>query len=92
MTSLPVKQIAKRKPRPIKDDDGIEVREGDVIHFSYGIPPVGVKAPVINRNGKLIVITKGHNPPECPLSSLRKHIGNFWVEMTPQARYERVGK
>ncbi len=68
---------AKRK---IKDDDGIEVREGDVIHFCYGIPTVGVNAPVIKRDGKLIVITKGHNPPECPLNSIRRHVGNFWVK------------
>lgn len=66
--------------RPIKDDDGIEVREGDVIHFGYGIPPIGVMAPVVLRDGKLIAITKGHNPPECPVASLRRHVGNFWVE------------
>jgi hypothetical protein len=66
--------------RPVKDDDGNEVREGDVIHFSYGIPPVGVRAPVISRDGKLIVITKGHNPSECPLSSLRRHVECFWIE------------
>lgn len=75
--------------RPIKDDDGIEVREGDVVHFGYGIPPVGVRAPVINRNGRLIAITEGHKPAECPVDQLRKHVGNFWVELTPKARKER---
>ena len=66
--------------RPIRDDDGIAVKAGDVIHFAYGIPPVRVKAAVIDRDGKLIVITVGHKPPECPLATLRKHVENFWVE------------
>ncbi len=78
--------------RAIKDDDGIEVREGDIIHFGYGIPPVGVKAPVISRDGKLIVLTKGHKPSECSLSTLRKHVGNFWVELTNEQRKERERK
>ena len=68
----------------IKDDDGVEVREGDMIHFAYGIPPVGVIAPIICRDGKLIVITKGHKPEECPLASLRKHVSNFWIEREPK--------
>lgn len=69
---------ARRKV--IRDDDGVEVREGDVIHFSYGIPPVGVRATVIRREGELIVLTPGHNPPECPLRIFRESAGNFWVE------------
>lgn len=64
----------------VKDDDGVEVREGDVIHFAYRRYAVGVIAPVICRDGKLIVITKGHNPEECPLASLRKHVSSFWIE------------
>lgn len=64
----------------IRDADGVEVREGDIVHFSYGIPPVGVNAPIIRRNGKLIAVTKGHNPPECPLRTLEHHVGAFWVE------------
>jgi len=55
-------------PKPIKDSDGTEVKEGDIIHFSYGIPPVGVRAPVVMRGGKLIALTTGHNPSECPVS------------------------
>ncbi len=64
----------------IKDEDGTVVKEGDVIHFSYGIPPTGVDAPVISRNGKLIAVTTGHNPPECPLSTLKKYVGNFYIK------------
>jgi hypothetical protein len=64
----------------IKDADGVEVREGDIIHFSYGIPPIGVNAPVIRRDGKLIAITAGHNPPECLVRMLERHVGYFWVD------------
>jgi hypothetical protein len=63
----------------ILDGDGVEVTEGCTIRFSYGIPPVGVTAPVINRNGKLIAITKGHNPAECPVRELEGHVGYFRV-------------
>ncbi len=62
------------------DCEGVEVRAGDIVHFSYGIPPVGVSAPVVRRGGKLIAITKGHNPEQCPVSELEEHVGVFWVE------------
>jgi hypothetical protein len=64
----------------MKDSDGVEINEGDVIHFTYGIPPVGVEAPIISRDGELIAITAGHNPAECKLSNLSRHIDYFWVE------------
>ena len=67
----------------IKDADGKWVRNGCTILFSYGIPPVRVEAPVIRRGSKLIVVTKGHNPAECPLSELRDHVGEFWVIKEP---------
>lgn len=65
---------------PVRDADGVAVQAGDVIHFSYGIPPVGVIAPVVERNGKLVAITEGHRPPECELSALKRHVGEFWIE------------
>jgi len=48
--------------RKIVDDDGVEVTAGCVIHFSYGAPGVGVDAPVIERDGRLIALTPGHKP------------------------------
>ena len=68
-----------------KDNDGVEVCEGDTLHFAYGIPPVGVEAPVICRDGKLIAITKGHKPGECPVADLRRHVEYFWVERSAKA-------
>jgi hypothetical protein len=66
--------------RPIKDEDGIEVKEGDFIRFAYGIPPVVVRAEVISRDGKLIALTPGHKPDECSLRQLRKHVGDFNID------------
>ncbi len=66
--------------RVIRDDDGVEVTPGCVVRFSYGIPPIGVRAEVIERGGRLIASTPGHNPPECGMASLRKHVGSFWIE------------
>jgi len=62
----------------IKDSEGNIIRAGDVIGFSYGIPPRGVKAPVIERDGKLIAITKGNTPSECELGKLKKYVGEFF--------------
>lgn len=63
----------------IKDSDGTVVTEGCHVHFSYGIPPVGVLALVVERNGKLIALTPGHNPEQCPVAALKKYVCEFWV-------------
>ncbi len=60
------------------DADGNEVRDGDLIFFAYGIPPVGVEARVVNRSGKLVALTPGHKPSECDLSKIKKHVGEFY--------------
>jgi hypothetical protein len=62
----------------LKDDEGIPTGAGDTICFSYGIPPVPVKAKVIERGGKLIALCTGHNPPEINLRSLRKCVCHWW--------------
>ena len=41
----------------VLDGDGKEVRAGCTIGFSYGIPPIGVAAPVIERDGELVALT-----------------------------------
>jgi hypothetical protein len=63
----------------IVDSDGIEVTAGCQINFAYGIPPVPVTAAVIERKGVLIALTPGHNPSEARVSTLMKHVGDFWV-------------
>lgn len=63
----------------MKDDDGFEVGAGDWISFSYGIPPVGVRAKVSDENGKLIATVLGKHKPRCiALASLRRHVGNWY--------------
>jgi len=68
--------------KPVKDSDGHEVNPGDTIHFCYGIPPVGVRAKVIERDGDLIALTPGHNPAECKVKHLARYVGDFW-KVTP---------
>jgi hypothetical protein len=63
-----------------KDSDGKWVRSGDAIRFSYGIPPAIVKASVVERDGKLIALTPGHNPAECELRKLKEYVGAFYRE------------
>ncbi len=65
--------------RPLRDSDGKRVRAGQTIAFSYGIPPVYVRGPVVRRGNRLTVITEGHNPSECPVSDLMDCVGDFWI-------------
>lgn len=63
----------------ILDSDGVEVKAGCKIWFTYGIPPVLVIAPVIERDGKLIAITDGHSPRECEVRHLEEHVASFYI-------------
>ena len=69
-----------RGKRKILDSDGVEVTAGCTVFFSYGIPPVGVVAPVVDRDGVLIALTKGHHPSEAEVRDLEKHVGCFYVQ------------
>lgn len=69
---------------PIRDDDGDIVRAGDRLRSSYGIPPRRIEGVVVERNGRLVVLTPGHSPAECTLREFAEHLGNFWIEKRQQ--------
>ena len=69
------------------DDDGEPTGAGDTVEFSYGIPPVRVVAPVIERDGRLVALTPGHTPVECKLRSLRYFVGS-WYKQNDAVRRE----
>jgi len=54
----------REKQLRLRDDDGGWVTSGDSVQFSYGIPPVTVIAPIIERDGKLIGLCPGHDPAD----------------------------
>ncbi len=60
------------------DDDGVAVKEGDRVSFSYGIPPMRVEGPVIELDGILWVKTPEHQPTSCRLDQLREFVGGFF--------------
>jgi hypothetical protein len=66
------------KKRRTFDSDRNEIKAGDFITFSYGIPGVRVEAPVVEITGKLIVLTVGHNPSKIALSRLKHHVGLYY--------------
>ena len=73
----------------MRDDDGIAVRAGDWITFSYGIPPVRVDAKVSTQKGRLIFTVLGrHRPRQGLLYSLRRHVGSWYQSDGPGARKE----
>ena len=61
----------------IKDRHGVIVKQGDTLSFSFGIPPIAVRAEVILRDNQLVVLTPNVNPKECLLSDLEGYIGEF---------------
>jgi hypothetical protein len=42
--------------------DGETIKTGDLVAFSYGIPPVRVEGPVSVKDGQLYMATPGHGP------------------------------
>ena len=62
------------------DSYGVRIRKGAVVHFSYGIPPIGVDAKIVQRDGKLVALTPGHNPDHCALRSLKRFVGDIYVK------------
>ena len=61
-----------------KDNDGFEVRAGDTVSFSFGIPPKRVEGVLFERDGKLMMPCEGVTPKEATLMQLRHHVGGFW--------------
>ena len=75
----------------VRDSDGVEVKPGDVVHFGYGIPGVGVDAPVIDRDGVLMALTPDHNPKECRVDRLERYVGHFYVVKTKRVSRQSEG-
>jgi putative component of toxin-antitoxin plasmid stabilization module len=68
----------------MRDDDGEEVGPGDWISFSYGIPPVRVKARLSRRENDLRFTVLGeHEPREMRLKDLRRHVGSWYKISEP---------
>jgi len=70
---------AASKSNRILDLDGRVVQAGMSVRFSYGIPPVPVLAPVVDRDGVLVALTTGHHPAECELRKLERYVGGFLI-------------
>lgn len=65
------------------DDDRTPTRAGDTVCFSYGIPPVAVRAKIVQRGRSLIATTPGHTPAECNLRTLRRYVGGWFKQNVP---------
>ena len=71
------------------DDDRQPTQAGDTVCFSYGIPPVGVRAKIIRRGNSLIALTPGHAPAECNLRTLRKYVGSWFKQNAKEMDAEK---
>ncbi len=69
----------------MKDEDGKDVRAGDVIRWEYGIPPVGVVSDIHEEGGELIAVHRDNHNPQCyALRLFRKHGIQFWRDLRPE--------
>jgi len=64
----------------IKDSNDELICEGDIIEFSYGIPPRRVRGEVVFRGGAFEVLTPGHNPEFVLLRDLKYYVGEMYIE------------
>lgn len=60
------------------DDDRCRVTAGDTVLFTYGIPPIVVRARIRHIDGVLWVMTPGHRPDSVRLRELRSMVGGFY--------------
>jgi hypothetical protein len=72
------------------DADGFEVRAGDKVSFSFGIPPRRVEGVLFERGGKLIMPTPDVLPREATLNQLRFHVGGFYKVDVSEAEYQSL--
>lgn len=56
--------------RYYKDAFGARIRSGDIISFSYGIPPVGVRGEVYVDNVLWVKVPPPHKPERITLRKL----------------------
>ena len=71
-----IRQYTGLKDTSYKKED---IYEGDIVHFTYGIPPVCVNAEVAFVNGTFVALTPKHTPIMTPLGTLEEYVIDFEV-------------
>jgi hypothetical protein len=66
------------------DADGVPIKNGDIVGFSYGIPPIHVRGSVTGGGDNLILPTPGHKPPIVTLKQLKKCGIQFYKYKEPR--------
>ena len=73
-----------------RDSADVEIKAGAHVLFSYGIPPVYVRAKIVRRAGKLVALTPGHKPTSCPLHNLKRFVGEVYVDNRPKGKNAKI--
>lgn len=56
----------------LKDNENVNMFEGDKVRGNYGIPPRVVESVIEWKDGRFYIDTKGHTPPEATLKEGRE--------------------
>lgn len=75
----------------MKDDDGIDVMHGDVISFSFGLPPREGRCKVYLYNSVFFAFDMDRPNIWMKLRNLRRHVGRWYIELN-DSEYERRTK
>lgn len=75
----------------MKDDNGIDVMHGDVISFSFGLPPREGRCKVWLYNSVFFAFDMDRPNIWLKLRNLRRHVGRWYIELS-DSEYERRTK
>ena len=75
----PFGEIMDMVPTELTDRNGKQIKDGDTLEASFGIPPIKTQAKVYDYFGELWVSTPRQTPKRCKLNKFIKNVGEVEI-------------